>query len=375
MTMLINAMKTIMIPYIDLQLFAEAGNVVNTTAGYTNAYTGANTPFSGANDLSAGMKTYYDTALLENARDTMIYQQLGRTQNLPENHGKVVEWRKFNTLPDADQLQEAVIPEGKKLGQTSMQVEIAEYGEYVSISDNVALHHIDPILQAAIEELGAAAGRTAEKLVRNTLSAGTNVLFADVYDGDGNYVSTPATRTALKQALNGGNKANLTPDMIAKAVTILNKANARKYSGNEYLGVINPSNAYDLRKSEYWIEAHKYSNPGEIYNGEIGKLHSVRFVESNMSPIIKEEGDAQAVYQPMIFGQDAFGVVAPSGASMRMIHKTSAQIGGPLEQFGTVGFKFSTATKILYPERMVIIECGSEGYGAIDEDNMSFKTA
>lgn len=358
------------IPFLSLQLFAEAGSVVNTTGGYTNAYTGQNEQFAGENDLTPGMKSFYNTALLENARDTLIYQQLGREQNLPEGHGKVVEWRKFNTLPDADRLQEAVIPEGKKLGQTSMQVEVAQYGEYVTISDVVDVVHVDPILQAAIEELGAAAGRTAEKLVRNTLSAGTNVLFADVYDADGNYVSTPSTRQALKDALAGGNNANLTPDMIAKAVTILNKANAKKFSGKEYLGVISPSSSYDLRKSDYWIEAHKYASPDEIYNGEIGKMHSVRFVESNMSPIIKEDGDAQAIYQPMIFGEGAFAVVNPSGLSMRMIHKTSAQIGGPLEQFGTIGFKFATASKILYPERMVIIECGSEGYGTVDEDNM-----
>ena len=35
-----------------LQLFAEAGSVVNATTGYVDAHTGAKEEFSGANTLS-----------------------------------------------------------------------------------------------------------------------------------------------------------------------------------------------------------------------------------------------------------------------------------------------------------------------------------
>ena len=48
----------------DLQLFAEAGNVVNATEGYVNAYTGDTQSFSGDNNLSQELKTFYDTELL-----------------------------------------------------------------------------------------------------------------------------------------------------------------------------------------------------------------------------------------------------------------------------------------------------------------------
>lgn len=372
---MIDTVKLLLLPFVlNLQLFAEAGNLVNTTVGYRNAYTGETTEFSGNDTLTPGMKTYYNTALLENARETFIYQQLGRVQPLPQNHGMTVEWRKFNTLPDCDRLQEAVIPVGKKLGQTAMTVEIAEYGEYVTVSKQVMTHHVDNVLQGATEELGAASGRTYEKLIRNVLSGGTNVIYADVYDAAGNYVSTPQTRVALKEALEGGKVANLTPDMVAKAVTVLNKSNARKFEGNEYLCVLNPSNTYDLRKHPDWIDAHKYASPQEIYTGEVGKLHGVRFVETNLAPVIKASGAKQAIYQPMFFGKDAFGVVDPAGAGMQMIHKSAKEVGGPLEQFGTAGVKFSMAARILYQERMVIVECGSSGYGAVDEDNMGILT-
>jgi len=51
-----------------------------------------------------------------------------------------------------------------------------------------------------------------------------------------------------------------------------------------------------------------------------------------------------------------------------MIIKDKGQVGGPLNQFSTLGYKFSSAAKILYEDRMVRVEsCGA--YSAEDEAN------
>lgn len=94
-----------MLDYIkmNLQLFA-AGTLVNATTTYVNSDTGATTPFDGTNKLSDTMKTYYDTELLENARSNLIFAQFGKKQGLPANKGRTIEWRKWNTLPNADTL-------------------------------------------------------------------------------------------------------------------------------------------------------------------------------------------------------------------------------------------------------------------------------
>lgn len=326
---------------LNLQLFADAGTVVNKTT-----------------DITATMQKFYDTELLENAREKLIFQQLGRKQTLPANHGKVVEWRKWNTLPDADQLTEGVIPEGKNLGMTAINVEITQHGQYVTISDQLELHAVDDAILGATEELGAASGKTFDKLVRNVLMANGNILFADVLKADGTYVSTPGSRSALATALGTtGQTAKLTPDMINKAVTKLRKANVPYFSGNKYVCVVHPSVAYDLRSSKDWIEFHKYAATEQIFNGEIGELHGVRFVETTIAPVVKQ-GD-KSIYLTMFFGKDAFGVVDPSGATMETIIKDRTQAGGPLNQFSTVGNKFSMAAKVLYPERMVTVECSS----------------
>lgn len=354
--------------YLDLQMFADAGSLTNTTQNYVDSYTGQATPFNPpAETLSPTMKTYYDTELLENTRAQLIFQQLGRKQALPAHHGKVVEWRKWNTLPNCDKLTEGVIPTGKKLGMTSLNVELSQYGEYVSISDQLEMHAIDDTILGATEELGAAAGKTFDILVRDVVAANSNALMADVTN-NGAYVSTPATRSALISALGtSGNVAYLTPTMVAKAVTLLRKADVPYFSGNKYVCVIHPSVSHDLRVSAEWLDLHKYAQPTEIYNGEIGELYGVRFIESTLAPIVKS-GSNPAIYQCLFFGKDAFGVVDPEGAGMETIIKTKDQVGGPLNQFSTVGAKFEMAAKILYPERVLSVECSSS-YSAVDEAN------
>ena len=353
---------------MNLQLFADAGTLVNATGNYVNAYTGATTPFTtGSDDLTPEMKIFYDTELLENHRDELILAQLGRKQALPARHGRTVEWRKFNTLPDFQALTEGVIPTGQKLGVIAMTVALAQYGDYVAVTDLLDLHAVDDVILGATEELGAAGGRTNEKIIWNVLKGGTNILFADAYTTAGVYASTPATEADLQTAL-ADKVANLTPDMINKAVTNLKVGRAPTFGRNKYIAVVHPHVAYDLRKHPDWVEAHKYAAPEEIFNGEIGELHGVRFLENNLAPVIKKTGQTYATYMTMFFGKDAFGIVDPEGGSMETIIKDKSQVGGPLNQFSTVGAKFETAAKILYPERMCIVWSGGS-YSGTDTAN------
>lgn len=352
--------------FLNLKMFvAGPGTVVNATANMVNAYTG-NTSSYTAGGMSPTMKTFYDTELLENVREQLIFSQLGRQQALPAHRGKTVEWRKFNTLPLMDQLTEGVIPDGKEFGITNLTVTLAQYGEYVAVSDQLELHALDDVIAGAIEEIGAAGGKTMDILTRNVLITGTNILFADAYSGT-TYQSTPATEAALQTAL-ASYTCDLTPDMINKAVTNLKVGGAPAFEGNKYVAVVHPHVAYALRKHPDWMEAHKYAAPEQIFNGEIGELHGVRFIESNLAPIIKSQGQTYATYKTMFFGKDAFGVVDPEGAGLESIIKDKNQAGGPLNQFSTVGAKAEHAARILYQERMVAVWSGSP-YSSTDTAN------
>ena len=377
-----------------LQLFADAGTVVNTlvnngTSNYTNAYTGdAVAANPSTNTLAPELKTFYDTELLENARTEMFYAQFGRKQRLPKNGGTTIEWRKFNTFDRASELKEGVIPTGQQFGSSSLTASISQYGTYTSITDKLEMRAYDNVILAATEEMGASAAATQETLIRNALLVGTNVMYCDNIDADGNKLSTPTTPATMGA---GGSTAGagdastpdgwalLTPTMVNKAVTKMKKDRVPRING-KYYAVIHPSVAYDLRQSKEWIEVHKYAATGEIFNGEIGELHGCRFIEDTFAPILggsyiysgsttyknKSNGVTYATY---FFGKDGFGIVDPEGGGLEMIIHDKDEIGGPLNQFSTIGYKFETnGATILYPERVLRVMSVSS-YSATDEEN------
>lgn len=428
--------------HYDLQLFAQQPSTVTGTENYVNPFTGNTQAFDSENSMSAEMKTFYDTNLLVNARPNLVYAQFGRKQGLPAHRGKTVEFRKPNKLPNAKPLTEGIIPDAEKFGVTAITAALTQHGLYASITDQVELHTVDNVLAMITEELGASAGQTMDTLIRNEVCGGTAVQYCDKVAANGTHTAV-TSRAAIDKT------AKLTPEEVNKAVMELKKKLAPTING-KYIAVIHPAVAYDLRQSEQWIEAHKYASPEEIYNGEIGELHGVRFVETTQAKIfggkwlsaaarnltvasyaakvitidealstedaaalagrkimigtgiytvvsaaagnagaatitISEtpaanpaDGDSiypgeggaagTAVYATMFFGKDAFAEIDPEGAGLSMILKDKSQVGGPLEQFSTAGYKVSTASKRLYEDRMLRVESGATT-GDIDQEN------
>ena len=360
----------IYISMINLQLFAEAGTLVNATGNYVNAYDGKTEAFDSVNTLAGELKTFYDTELLENARVEMFYAQFAKKQHLPANRGTSVEWRKWNTFAKAQELQEGVIPTGQKFGMSSKQGAIKQYGTYAAITDKLELRAYDDVILGATEEMGAAAAETQETLIRDALLVNTNVLYCDnITLATGAVADTPTAPNQMEASTTV--MSILSPDMVAKAVTKMKKDRVPTING-KYYAVIHPSVAYDLRKSKEWIEAHKYSATSEIFNGEIGELHGCRFIENVFAPIL--DGDyankaGSVTYATYFFGKDAFGIIDPEGGALEMIVKDKSQVGGPLNQFSTIGFKLETnGATILYPERTLrVMSCSS--FSATDVAN------
>ena len=330
----------------NIQLFADTP----ATAITSNVVSPVNV--TGQTSMSPTMKTFYDTTLLENAREAMVFTQFGKKQPMK---GNKVEWRKFNTFGKAlTPLTEGVIPTGQTFGMTNVEGTITQHGDFTAVSDRLEMESYDDVIFGATEEMGAAEGETYDTLTRNVLVAGNSVMYCPSASG------TPASARGDLQET-----SLLTPDIVNKAQTWLKKNKAPKIDGY-YVALIHPSVAYDLRNSAEWTEYHKYNDVAPIFKGEIGELHGVRFVETNAAKVWKDGGTA--VYATLFLGKDAFGILDPEGEGMEMIIKTKEQIGGPLNQFGTIGYKFCHGAKILYQERILRVESCST-LGADDSAN------
>ena len=360
---------------LNLQLFADAGTLVNATGNYVNAYDGTTQAFDSVNTMNGELKTFYDTELLENARIEMFYAQFGKKQKLPANHGTSVEWRKWNTFAKAYKLQEGVIPTGQKFGMSSKMGSIDQYGTYAAITDKLELRAYDDVILGATEEMGASAAETQETLIRDALLVNKNVLYCDnvtLATGAAAAIDHSVANPCTAMEASATVISLLTPKMVARAVTKMKKDRVPTING-KYYAVIHPSVAHDLRQSEEWIEAHKYSATSEIFNGEIGELHGCRFVENTFAPVLGgndyKNKAGTVTYATYFFGKDAFGIIDPDGGALEMIIKSKEQAGGPLNQFSTIGYKFETnGATILYPERVLrVMSCSS--YSAIDVVN------
>ena len=318
-----------------LQLFAGALNTnVTTDSG-----------------LSAENKTFYDRTLLESAKPNLIHSQFGQKRPIPKNGGKKIEFRRYGALPKAlTPLTEGVTPDGRKLTVTAIEAEVHEYGDYVALSDVLDLTAIDNNVLEATKAIGNQAGLTLDTITRNILQAGTNVQYCPKVGASG---TTAVTSRADIDAT-----CKLTVDEIKKAVATLKANNVPKISGS-YVAIIHPYAAYDLMSDPNWEEMHKYTSAENMYEGEIGRIAGVRFVESSEALIVKTSTNP-AVFCTLVLGENAYGITEVTGGGLKTIIKQlgSAGTADPLDQRSTVGWKAMQTAEILQQNYMIRIESG-----------------
>lgn len=232
---------------------------------------------SDGNDLSPEMKTFYDKALLVEAQAQLVHHQFGQKRPIPKNGGKTIEFRKFSPLAKAlTALTEGVTPAGNQLNVTSITATVSQFGDYIALSDVLELTAIDNVVLETTRLLGQQAGLTMDTVVRNILAAGTNVMYAPKINAG---VETPVTSRAALDAT-----CVLTVDLIKQAATKLKASNAPKING-DYVAIVHPYAVYDIMKDPEWKQPHTYKDTTNLYEGEIGKLYGVRFVESTEAKI------------------------------------------------------------------------------------------
>ena len=228
-------------------------------------------------NLSAEMKTFYDMTLLDEAGANLIHDQFGQKRPIPANGGKVINFRKFAPLAKAiTPLTEGVTPDGKQLSVSTVTGTVSQYGDYITQSDVLELTALDNTILESAKLLGRQAGATLDTVVRNVMHSGTNVLYADKVSGGS--VTEITSRAALDE------DCVLTVELIQRAVAKLRAQNTPTING-KYVGIIHPYAAYDLMRDSEWIDAHKYANPENLYEGEIGEIAGVRFVETTEAKI------------------------------------------------------------------------------------------
>lgn len=311
--------------------------------------------------LSAEMKTFYDMALIDEASANLVHDQFGQKRPIPSGGGKTIEFRKFSPLAKATTpITEGVTPAGKDLTVTAITATVNQYGDFIVQSDILELTALDNTILEATKLLGKQAGATLDTVVRDVLQSGTNVSYCPKIGADG-------TETEVTSRASLDKTAKLTVDVVQQVVAKLRAQNTPTIGG-KYVAIIHPFVAYDLMRDPEWIDAHKYTNVTNLYEGEIGEIAGVRFVQTTEAKIYTGEGcpAGLAVFGSLFFGENAYGVTEITGGGLQTIvkQKGSAGTGDPLDQRSSVGWKAIKTAEILVQPYLVRVESCSPRFSA-----------
>ena len=315
--------------------------------------------YTGSSNLTAEMKTFYDMTLIDEATANLVHDQFGQKRPIPKNGGKTIEFRKFAPLAKAlTPLTEGVTPDGKSLAVSTITATVNQYGDYITQSDVLELTSLDNTILEATKLLGRQAGVTLDTIVRDVLNSGTNVTYCPKIGAEG--VETAVTSRSALDAT-----SQLTVKVIQQVVAKLRGQNAPTIGG-KYVAIIHPYVAYDLMRDPEWIDAHKYTNSGNLYEGEIGEIAGVRFVQTTEAKVF--DG---GVFSTIFLGDGAYGVTEITGGGLETIvkQKGSAGTADPLDQRSSVGWKAIKTAEILIPNYLVRVESKSATFSATTAAN------
>ena len=287
--------------------------------------------------------------MLKAARPLLVHTKWAQVKDIPKGNSENIRFRRYTLLTAATTaLSEGVTPEGSQLAVSNVNATVAQYGDFVTLTDFLQMTTLDPILTETADLLGQQAGNTLDQITRDVIIAGDTV----------QYASSATSRTTITSGM------KLTRQEVREAVRTLQSNDARKITrmvnpstgfntspiNAAFVGIISENTLYDLKNETGWIPVEDYASQSGVMEGEVGAMDDVRFVMTTNAKIFTAGGAGSIdVHGTLILGADFYGVSRISGEAMRNIVKPlgSAGTADPLDQRSTSGWKATFVAKVL----------------------------
>lgn len=319
--------------------------------------------------LTNFLQSFYERTFLENLKQKMVFAEFTKRYPIAKGFGPVIQLRRYVPMEKTtsratsgtayDALSEGTVPNEENLSAETVSATVAQYGNFVKLSDFVLATHMsgyNQFIEQAITELAYQAADIIDYLVREEFGNETSANYS---------YANGKTWATLDYGVDVATASDL-----RKIVRTLKKRYVPFYDNVNYIGIIGPGQSYDFQSEAgtgAWIDAHKYTSSSMIEKGELGKLYSVRLVEStNLSVLTNASGSCSECY---VFGKDSVGMIdvtdVTKGDRVEMKHVNiyikepgSSGAADPLNQIGTVGYKFNLAVKRLQDSRVQVFRAG-----------------
>jgi len=299
-------------------------------------------PITTTTQVPPEVRTYFDRLLVTLARPYYIYDMFAQKRTIPLNSGDQMIFRRYATLSAATvPIQDGTTPPGDALAVTDFSTQIKWYGNFVVLTDQVQFTVQDRVLNEATRVLSLQLGLTIDTLIRNMMVATESSISCSngVNGGTPTEITTADIKTAVR-ALRLGNARLMTKPIVGE-----NRYNTSPVRSS-YWGFMDVTIQSDLEACADFLSAANYPNPTDALEAEWGSTNNVRWLLSTNG---YSSSAATPVWNSIILGQEAYGVVKLGSKEAEFIVKPLGSSGtsDPLNQRGSVGYKYPFATRLL----------------------------
>ena len=253
--------------------------------------------------LSEVVLTIYSKDIMFQAQPVLRFDQFAQVKtDLSATPGKQITFFKYNNLSAGGVLTEGVALSTQALAGSQVSISVYEYGNAVAVSNMLLATAFTDVMGDTAKLLGQDYAKVIDSLARTCLE-----------DGAGSTVFANDKATADLIASND----YLTMEEIKDAVEVLATNNAQKIANDHWVCFVHPHQSRNLRDDADWVTVGKL-DPQRLYNGEIGRIDDVIFVETTQVSIDANDAATPVdVYSAIMIGDQAFGKAVALPVEMR----------------------------------------------------------
>lgn len=276
-----------------------------------NQYASARANTGGFVPLTQTILDVFSKDILFHAQPVLRFEQFAvKKTDLQAQPGLTIKMTVYNNLNLGGKLQENTPIETQALSASQREITVYEYGNAVSVTELLLQASFDDTMANAAKLLGMDYAKTLDKELRDTVLAGTQVV----------YPNGKTTRAGIVAADKFGSA------VIKDVIEVLATNNVGKYQNDHYVMFVHPHHARDIRDDNEFQEVTSY---GKQYAGEIGRIHDIVFIETTQMPKLPvgTNGSTVEIFQAVAFGENAYGIATALPVEMR---------DGGVEDFGRI---------------------------------------
>ena len=243
--------------------------------------------------------------------NSMFMDHVRPVDGFGRNNGETVTLTRVANItePTSAVLSESVrIPEDE-FALSTQTITVQELGRsvpYTSLSQDLSKFDTENPIQRKLRE--------QMRLVLDTLAAAA------------------FKRTLIKYAITGAATNNITTNGTFGAASTANMnifhvEEIRDYMfdtlrvppavDGDYIGIFRTLGLRGIKRDADWEEWHKYTDPTVKFNGEVGRIESVRFLETNHANALGKVGTSSVLGEGVVFGEDGVAMAEAMSPELR----------------------------------------------------------